>query len=480
MNSRRSSQELPVITLQPIFQGVETPEDMVFLNHYINHLSGVLTVEGQFKNAFKDMLLQMAVEHTGLMHSILCLASKHIDYNTPYGAKLLESSPKITAETLSARSDFHHQAAMTKFYEDINQETNTDLAKQTVNLSVRYGQMLCMLLKSMVEGKADGEHRLHLQAYKGLIQASPPADSGFLVFITEFFQFHVYADELIRYPDGRVPRLAHEDWTPWLPIQPARLIGVADGLFKFLTQITTIRNTIRTNMLNDVDPVVDYASLFRAAEIDAAIREWAPHWPPGDSRERVGLLYKQMMWVYLFRTIYPPSTTTATPPAMPTDQYNRPTSPPLSPTSPVHPTAREPDRLRPSNGATTIPTPNHNNHCRGESPAPIRYPPHHDARITVAVDESLAILDSIKPSDPCQTLLLIPCLIIGCASFAPSQQARIRNTLKGVRGYTGLRNCDRLMELLEEMWKLMERGDWAAVWDWQAVAKGMGLDFCVA
>ncbi|KAK9413360.1 putative Zn(2)-C6 fungal-type domain-containing protein [Seiridium unicorne] len=468
--ARRPSQELPVITLQPIFQGVETPEDMVFLNHYINQLSGVLTVEGQHKNAFKDMLLQMAVEHRGLMHSILGLASKHIDYETPYGAKILESNPRITAETLQARSEFHHQSAMAKFYEDINQETNTDTAKQTVNLSVRYGQMLCMLLKSMVEGKADGEHRLHLQAYKGLIQASPPTDSAFLVFITEFFQFHVYADELIRLPDVRSPRLALEEWVPWLPIQPVRLIGVADGLFKYLSQITTIRSTIRTNMLNQIDPVVDYASLFRAAEIDAAIREWTPHWPPGDSRERVGLLYKQMMWVYLFRTIYPPSTTT--PPAMPTDQYNRPTSPPLSPTSPVH-SAHDPhstDRLRAS----------HAPNSRAESPAPIRYPPHHDARITVAVDESLAILDSIKPSDPCQTLLLIPCLIIGCASFAPSQQNRIRNTLKGVRGYTGLRNCDRLAELLEEMWKLMERGDWALVWDWQAVAKRMGLDFCVA
>lgn len=438
---------------------------MVFLNHYVNHLSGVLTVEGQYKNAFKDMLLQMAVEHRGLMHSILCLASKHLDYATPYGVKVLESSPKVSTESLITRSDYHHQAALAKFYEDIHQETNIDAAKQTVNLSVRYGQMLCMLLKSMVEGKANGEHRLHLQAYKGLIQASPPDDSAFLVFITEFFQFHVYADELIRYPDPRSPRLATEDWVPWLPIQPVRLIGVADGLFKYLSQITTIRNSIRTNMQNNLDPVVDYASLFRAAEIDAAIREWQPHWPPGDSRERVGLLYKQMMWVYLFRTIYPPSTTV--PPAMPTDQYNRPTSPPLSPTSPD---PLSTDRLRASHACSS----------RAESPAPIRYPPHHDARITVAVDESLAILDSIKPSDPCQTLLLIPCLIIGCASFAPSQQNRIRNTLKGVRGYTGVRNCDRLAELLEEMWKLMERGDWALVWDWQAVAKRMDLDFSVA
>lgn len=479
--ARHKTHTLPVITLPPIFQGVETPEDMVFLNHYINQLSGVLTVEGQHKNAFKDMLLQMAVEHRGLMHSILCLASSHIDYETPYGARILESNPKITRESLAARAEFHQDAAMAKFHEDINQERNTEAATQKVNLCVRYGQMLCMLLKSIAQGTANGEHRLHLQAYKQLIQTSPPDDSAFLIFITEFFQYYVYADELLLYP-GSSPRLALEDWEPWIPIQPVRLIGVADGLFKYLSQISTIRNTIRTNMLNNVDPVVDYTSLFRAAEIDAAIREWTPRWPPGDSRERVGLLYKQMMWVYLFRTIYPPSTSTPPPPMLgggaasssigiSADQFHRPTSPPLSPTSPVHPTN---DPLSAGRLGVAPPT------SRPESPAPIRYPPHHDARITVAVDESLAILDSIKPSDPCQTLLLVPCLVIGCASFAPSQQNQIRAALRGVRGYTGLRNCDRLLELLEEIWRLMERGEWGLVWDWQAVAQRMGLDFSCA
>ncbi|KAI0128015.1 fungal-specific transcription factor domain-containing protein [Xylariales sp. AK1849] len=471
---RYSTQSLPAITLQPIFQGVETPEDMVFLNHYINHLSGVLTVEGQHKNAFKDMLLQMAVEHRGLMHSILSLASRHIDYETPYGAKILNSNAKTTSETLYARSEYHRNTAMTLFCDDIEREKNKEVAVQTVNLSVRYGQMLCMLLKSIADGSTNGEHRLHLQAYKQLIRESPPDDSAFLIFITEFFQFHIYADELIRYPlDMHKARLAIEHWEPWLPIQPARLIGVADGLFKYLNQITTIRNTIRTNMLDDVDPVVDYTSLYRAAEIDTAIREWTPHWPPGDSRERVGLLYKQMMWVYLFRTIYPPSS--PSPPAVSScsaGNTHRPSSPPLSPTSPVHSTLdpQTSDRLRASHGSVS----------RAESPAPIRYPPHHDARITVAVDESLAILDSFKPSDPCQTLLLIPCLIIGCASFAPSQQNRIRAALRGVRGYTGLRNGECVSKLLEEVWQLMERGEWSLVWDWQAVAKRMGLDFSCA
>ncbi|OTA98887.1 hypothetical protein M426DRAFT_68908 [Hypoxylon sp. CI-4A] len=462
---RQKQSNLPHITLQPIFQGVETPEDMIFLNHYINHLSGVLTVEGQYKNAFKDMLLQMAVEHRGLMHSILSVASRHIDYDTPYGANILKSNTKISLNTLLARSEFHHNAAMKKLCEPIDKESNP---KNKTNLSPRYGQMLCLLLQTLAEGNPNGEHRVHLQAYKNLIQQSPPPDNAFLIFITEFFQYRVFADELIQYPDGHMPRLATEDWEPWLEIQPARLIGVADGLLHYMARITTIRNAIRANIIAEVDPVVDYTSLYRAAEIDSAIREWTPHWPPGDSRDRVGLLYKQMMWVYLFRTIYPPSSSS------PSTLFTQPAPSviPLSPTSQPHSARTPPSSERPTSSHTTPP--------RAESPPPIRYPPHHDHRITIAVDESLAILDSFKPSDPVQTLLLVPCLIIGCASFAPSQRERVRTSIRTVRGYTGLRNCDRVAEVLEEVWRLMERGDWARVWDWQGVARSMGLDFSCA
>ncbi|KAK8095709.1 fungal-specific transcription factor domain-containing protein [Apiospora kogelbergensis] len=455
---------LPLITLQPIFKGVETPEDMIFLHHYINHLSGVLTVESQHKNAFKDMLLQMAVEHRGLMHSILSLASEHIDYETPYGAKILESNGRVTKASLQARSEFHHNQAMHTFYEDIGREQSRKAEDGTVNLSVRYGQMLCLLLKSIANGSHNGEHRLHLQAYKNLIQDSPPDDSGFLIFITEFFQFYVFADELMRYPQVQVPRLALETWEPWMTIQPARLIGVSDGLFKYLTQITTIRNTIRTNILARIDPVVDYTSLYRAAEIDAAIRDWTPHWPPGDSRERDHL---------------PPSSSSP-PPVVVGQSFGAITcsghSPPLSPTSPVHAHARHeasnPAKVSNSNQASSS--------HRADSPQPIRYPPHHDSRITVAVDESLAILESFKPSDPVQTLLLIPCLVIGCASFAPSQRSKVQDAVRAVRGYTGLRNCDLLLEVLATVWQLMDQGEWTQVWDWQGVAQTMGLDFACA
>jgi hypothetical protein len=93
------------------------------------------------------------------------------------------------------------------------------------------------------------------------------------------------------------------------------------------------------------------------------------------------------------------------------------------------------------------------------------------------VNESLTIVESFKPSDPAQTILLIPCLVIGSSCFDPVQQERIRAGVKCVKGYTGLRNCDCVLRVLEEVWRLMAMGEWVKVWDWQGIAQDMGLDF---
>lgn len=497
--------------MQPIFHGLENAEDMIFWKHYHAHLSTVLTVEGEHKNAFKDLLIPIATKHRGLMHSILALASKHLDFETPYGLKILKDNPNSSLEALQQRSDYHHEKAMEKFYEDIarSQSADRDDPEYSTILSARYGQMMCLLLEALAEGNPRGEHRVHLGGYQRLIQHSPPEDPAFLSFIMEFFQYHIFADELIHFPDLHTPRLASEDWAPITSIHPPRLLGVADGLFNYLCQITSLRNTTRSNMAAGVDPAVDYASLYRAAEIDAAIREWQPCWPPGDSRDRVSLLYKQMMWVYLFRTIYPPSPlsppsstslpllhgsavgagTTNTPP---TSGHNSscssPSMRPRTSASTAHP---QPVRRHTISNYTApqLPPPSarhhqhtssldsHHGHIHGtDSPPPFRQPPNHDPRITLAVEESLEILDSFKPSDPSQKLLLIPCLVIGTACFSPAHQERIRIAIRTVKGYSGLRNSERVAELLEEVWRCMARGEWARVWDWQGIAKSMGCD----
>lgn len=514
--------------MQPIFYGLENAEDMIFWKHYHVHLSTVLTVEGEHKNAFKDLLIPVATKHQGLMHSILALSSKHLDFETPYGLKILKDNPNTSLEALQQRSDYHHEKAMEKFYEDIARSQNADRddPEYSTILSARYGQMICLLLEALAEGNPRGEHRVHLGGYQRLIQHSPPEDPAFLSFIMEFFQYHIFADEFLRYPDLHTPRLASEDWAPITPIHPPRLLGVADGLFNYLSQITSLRNTIRANMAAGEEPAVNYTSLYRAAEIDAAIRDWQPCWPPGDSRDRVSLLYKQTMSVYLLRSIYPP---TPAPPSPSTASWSVPHSSTItgasSSTPPVsgHNSCASSPSMRPRTAVSTAhpqpmrrhtianynmpqpppPSARHHQHSSSvdshaqsgsgvgshqpttildphqhitDSPPPFRQPPSHDPRISIAVEESLAILDSFKPSDPSQRLLLIPCLVLGTACFSPSQQERIRTAVKTVKGYTGLRNSERVSELLEEVWGCMERGEWGRVWDWQGIAKSMGCD----
>lgn len=507
---RQESQ--PIITMQPIFHGVETAEDMIFWKHYINHLSNVLTVEGEAKNAFKDIILQLANQHQGLMHSILAVSSKHIDLDSPYGAKILQDSPTTSRNSLQHRGDYHHEEALRRLYTDMETPMSKDDPAHDTVLAARYGQMLCLLLQTRAEGNPRGEHRVHLQAYQTLIQHSPPENDIFHTFITEFFQYHMYADDLLWHSGANSSRLSTESWETQADLHPPRLIGVSDGLFRCLSQITTLRNVIRANMATSVDPVVDYTSLYRAAEIDAAIREWAPQWPPGDSRHRVGPLYKQMMWVYLFRTIYPPSpaplrrSTFATLP-VPSPHHSAVNlqrrasmvasvgsstnstivsssngSLPGSHVAQSCPSSRNPSRTSSMHEQDSVRQPleeSSDNH-KPSSPPPARRPAHDDRRITLAVEESLAILESFKPSDPGQTLLLIPCTIIGTACFDEAQRSRIRTAIKVIRGYTGLRSCDRVLELLEEVWSLMDQGDWVSVWDWQFVAKRMGLDFLCA
>ncbi|KAK0747320.1 hypothetical protein B0T21DRAFT_446246 [Apiosordaria backusii] len=59
-------------------------------------------------------------------------------------------------------------------------------------------------------------------------------------------------------------------------------------------------------------------------------------------------------------------------------------------------------------------------------------------------------------------------------------QDAVRIAIKTLKGYTGMRNVDKVMSVLEEVWRLMSAGEWLAVWDWPEVARKMNLDFIPA
>lgn len=479
------------VNLQPIFHGVETIEDKIFWRHYVNRLSTVLTVEGEANNAFKDILLNLANHHQGLMHSILALSAKHIEWNTPYGEKILRQTPSTNLERIQERGDHHHDEALNRLYEDMSKSVDEDDDQYQIILAARYGQMLCLLLQNLIEGNPRGEHRVHLRAYQNLINTAAPADPTFYAFITEFFQYHVYADDLLWHPECMTERLSLEDWEWPETIHPPRLFGVADSLFRQLSQITSVRNTIRENLALGVDPRVDGLTLSQAADIDANIRSWAPQYPPGDSRDRVGLLYKQVLWIYLFRSIYPPAGQPSRRATFGSLGCGSPTAMNMSggPAYMMSPSSMDSrdscsgsgnssrNNSVDEDGFQSSGYRNGMNTSLATPPSSMHRPTQEDKRVVVAANEALDILESFQPNDPAQTLLLMPSLIIGTVCIEPSQRNRIRSAIAAIRGYSGIRSCDRVSELLEEIWRRMEDGDWHAVWDWQGTARDMGLDF---
>jgi hypothetical protein len=405
---RAGSITLSSIQLPFLVHGLETEGDRIFLHHYISRLSIIFTLEREHDSAFRNILLPLAQQHSGLMHSILALSSKHIDYKSSYGRQVLREHPSVDIETLEQRSQFHQEEALKEL---VSQRSDTKIAPAT------YAQMICLILETLNDPAPNGHHRLHLKHYKKLIQENPPEEGEPMKFIHEFFQYHIHADDLIYFPQGKdvdyVSTL--HDWNlPNTVLQPSavRLLGVFDGLFMYMSRITNIRNKIRQNMDLHIDPVVDYRALYAAAEIDAGIREWTPAWPKGDPRDAAGMLYRQMMWIYLWRTMYPPQTT------------------------------------------------NWKLH----------------SHITKAVEDGIKLLEGFNPRDPSQTLILAPAFVIGCAAFEKEQREPIRKAIQTVKSYMEYKNSDTALEVLEEVWRLMDAKDERS-WDWQAIAHRMGMDF---
>lgn len=331
-----------------------------------------------------------------------------MDYTSPYGREILAKHPTVDVETLEKRSIFHQDAALKEL---VSQQCDQTVAPAT------YAQMMCYVLETLSDPKPQGHHRFHLQHYQKLIKANPPKEDEAMNFIHEFFQYHIHTDQLIYLPTTSDVHLISLDDDMNLPssvLQPSaiRLLGVFDGLFLYMSKITNIRNKIRHNLHHRIDPAVDYKDLFAAAEIDAGIREWQPAWPTGDPRDAAGMLYRQMMWIYLYRTVYPPQKTSW--------------------------------KL--------------------------------DYRITNAVNDGLALLSSFGPHDPSQTLLLAPAFVIGCACFEVDQRQPIREAIGRVKHYMEYKNTDTALEVLEEVWRLMDLKDERS-WDWQGIAAGMGMDF---
>jgi hypothetical protein len=296
---RRNSLSFIPRDLPILVDGIETEVDRRFLDHFVNGFSRVLTLINDDSNPFKEILLPMATQHRGLMHSLMCLAGSHLSATQP--------EPQFVARK------FHHfDCAVVTLQDNISR-----LASDDVELVIQdpdIGSTVALFLMTICEGDTTGQYRAHMDAARFLIIAqaqragslSKPSNDNFREFVLEFFRYHEVSNSvtsLDRRPFGESGDLHLPDFVPHA--QAGAFLGIFDGLFNYISAITKLRDRIRTRYSEGYEPAVDYQTLREAVNIDSALRVWEPSYPEASPNWYAAQLYRQSTWVYLYRTIRP-------------------------------------------------------------------------------------------------------------------------------------------------------------------------------
>lgn len=283
-------------SLPLLIDGIETEVDRRFLDHFVYGFSRVLTLINDDSNPFKEILLPMATQHRGLMHSLMCLSGSHLSG--------LDPEPK-----LKERKYFHFHHAIQDLKDNINASSSSKGSDKENGLLVEdpiIASTIALSLNTICEGETNGEYRPHMDAARYLLLSQQPRNEKFRQFIVEFFQYHDVSNSLTSL--DRRPNLLHNDLhlPNFVPGASAGMfLGVFDGLFNYISQVTQLRDRIRERFNEGYEPAVDYQTLSEAVSIDTAIRSWKTSHEPETPNWYLAQLYRQSTWVYLYRTIRP-------------------------------------------------------------------------------------------------------------------------------------------------------------------------------
>lgn len=271
-----------------LIDGLETEIDRRLLDHFVFGFSRVLTLFNDDSNPFKEILLPMATQHQGLMHSLMCLAGSHL--------RALDPDPQV-----EKRQHFHFARAI----KDLRTNLRTSEGQLIVD-DPAIASTIALSLNTICEGETRGEYRPHMDAARFLLMNQQPRNQQFRQFFLEFFQYHDVSNSLTSldrrpaqlYGDPRLPDFAPHG-------QAGAFLGVFDGLFHYFSEVTKIRDRVRQRLNQGQDPAVDYQTLSEAVSIDSAIRIWETSHEPNTANWFLAQLYRQSTWVYLYRTIRP-------------------------------------------------------------------------------------------------------------------------------------------------------------------------------
>ena len=415
-----------------IFRGLylESDVDLVFLEHFESKMSGLLTLMDQHdSNPFTTILIPMAVNHEGLMHSMLALSGSHLSRCDPQAAYL-------------ERKQMHFNAAISALTKEVTYLTARGEAFSDPLVA-------CMIFQCLIpisDGSTRGDHLSHLQAARTVIK---PRNDAFGRFAWEFYKYHDMSHAMTSLEravpldgDGDpvvVAGLDGADGTdPTSPVLPLSaggasdpggaggpdfatlgdtipppsegvMIGVCDGLFHYIDRVTALRDRIRARKRRGAQPTVAYGSIRDASVLGKALLEWRSGHAEHSAKWVTAELYREAALVYLHRSL----------------RASRP-----------------------------------------------------DPDLSARVDCGVLYLCALPGDNSVQSILLLPTFVLGCAAFEPAQRAGIEAAFDKLAAYSFFGNIDRAREVVHQVWGMMDAHDEAS-WDWETIMRDMGYNFLV-
>lgn len=282
-------------SLPALIEGVESQLDRRLLNHFVGTASPVFTMFGEEKsNPFKEVLLPLAIDNPGLMHSLLSLAASH----------LARTDPSVR------HAQYHHKDEAIKL---LNKGlSNLHIQEGTVIDDSYVATTIVLCLEAICEGDNTGAHTIHMTALNSIAEnivkrantkGVGAREMQFAQFFIDFFHYHMILDGVTSMARRASLVFTQRPIAPFLQPEAGTLIGTLDQLFVNISRITTIRDTIRTRKAAGNFPTIDEVMLATAVEIDEQVRTWTPVQTQSQPRYIYSLLYQQVTWIYLYRTI---------------------------------------------------------------------------------------------------------------------------------------------------------------------------------
>lgn len=135
--------ELPLVVT-----GVESPVDMMFFLHFTSHLGDVLSLTDTY-NPFQEIIIPMAMQHPGLMHSVLYLS----------GSCLTANEPRLEWEERQAH---HNDKAIGILRESLNPSSMVNVHGRSTfpNGDPSIAHTLVLFLQTVCAGAIHGEYRV--------------------------------------------------------------------------------------------------------------------------------------------------------------------------------------------------------------------------------------------------------------------------------------------------------------------------------